>query len=127
MVLSFYIWLMSDQARLSFVAGTVLVLALLCAGCISVNGGDALYRNRSIMVQITNTGEPADVTVQVTAYRIQDLHQQMYTIAEAPATIRTGETDVAVPVDLEPGAYKLYIYVISGGDRKTAVIRDITV
>jgi|SRR5208337_2685136 len=127
MVLSFYIWLMSGHARLSLAAGAILVLALLCAGCISVNGGDASYRNRSVIVQITNAGEPANVTVQVTAYRIQDLHQQVYAIAEAPATIRDGETDVAVPVDLEPGTYKLYIYVLSDGERKTAVISDITV
>jgi hypothetical protein len=127
MVAGFYIWIMTGQVRLFLTAGTILVLALLCTGCLSMNVGDASYRNRSVMVQITNTGEPADVTVQVTAYRIQDLHQQMYTIAGAPATIRNGETDVMVPVELEPGTYKLYVYILSDGDRKTAVIRDITV
>ena len=76
MVLRFYIWLMSRSGA-SFPCSrhTILILVLVCAGCISVNAGDASYRNRSVMVQITNTGEPADVTVQVTAYRIQDLHQ----------------------------------------------------
>jgi hypothetical protein len=118
---------MSGQVRLSLAAGTLFFVILLCAGCISVNTGDISYRNRSVMVQITNTGEPAQVTVQVTAYRIQDLHQQLYITADAPATILNGETDVAVPIDLEPGPYKLFIYVISDGDRKTAVIRDITV
>jgi hypothetical protein len=127
MVLSFYIWLMSGQVRFFLTAGTLLVLILLFAGCISVDAGDASYRNRSVMVQITNTGEPANVTVQVTAYRIQDLHQQIYTIADAPALLPDGATVVTVPVDLEPGSYKLYVYILSNGDRKTAVIRDITV
>jgi hypothetical protein len=120
---------MSGQVRLSLAACTLFFVILLCAGCISVNTGDISYRNRSVIVQITNTdtGKPAQVTVQVTAYRIQDLHQQLYTTSDAPATILNGEMDVAVPIDLEPGTYKLYIHVISDGDRKTAVIRDITV
>jgi hypothetical protein len=118
---------MSGKMYLSLAAGTILILVMVCVGCISVNTGDTSYRNRSIMVQITNTGEPADATVQVTAYRIQDLHQQLYGIGDVPATIRNGETDVAVPIDLEPGTYKIYIYVTSNGERKTAVIRDIMV
>ena len=118
---------MSGKMHLALAAGTILILVMVCAGCISVNTGDTSYRNHSVMVQITNTGEPAQVTVQVTAYRIQDLHQQLYTTADAPAMILNGETDVAVPIDLEAGTYKLFIYVLSDGDRKTAVIRDITV
>jgi hypothetical protein len=127
MVGSFYIWMMTGQMRFLLTAGIILVLALLFAGCLSMNVGDASYRNRSVMVQITNSGETSDVTVQVTAYRIQDLHQQIYTVAGAPATIVHGETDVIVPVELEPGTYKLFVYILMGGDRKTAVIRDITV
>jgi hypothetical protein len=119
---------MSGQLRLFLVAGTCLVLSLLCAGCTSATVGDASYHDHAVSVQITNTGEPAsNVTVQVTAYRIQNLHQEIYTIAEVPVTIPSGETRVYVPVELEPGRYKLYIYVLRDGDRKNAVIRDITV
>jgi hypothetical protein len=119
--------MMTGRMHLFLTAGIILVLALLCAGCLSMNVGDISYRNHSVMVQITNTGDPADVSVQVTAYRIQDLHQQVYSIVESPATLRSGETDVMVPVGLEPGTYKPYIYIFRDGDRKTAVIRDITV
>jgi hypothetical protein len=118
---------MSGQSYRFLMAGTIFILAILCAGCVSTNVGDASYSNGSVMVRITNTGDPIPVTIQVTAYRIQDLHQQMYTIAGAPVTIPAGETVVTVPVELEPGTYKLYIYVLRDGDRKNAVIRDITV
>jgi hypothetical protein len=127
MVPEVYIWMMYGKVRFFLAAAAILSLALACTGCLSMNVGDASYHNRSVMVQVSDTGEPSGVTVQVTAYRIQDLHQQMYTIAEAPAVIQHGDTIVTVPVELEPGSYKLYIYILSGGDRKTAVIRDITV
>jgi len=122
-----YIWMMYRKVRFFLAAAAILSLALACTGCLSMNIGDASYRNHSVMVQVSDTGDPSDVTVQVTAYRIQDLHQQMYTIAGAPATIPHGDSSVAVPVELEPGSYKLYIYILRDGDRKTAVIRDITV
>jgi hypothetical protein len=119
---------MSGQLRLFLIAGTCLILALLCAGCTSTSIGDVSYRDHAVMVGITNTGEPmGNVTVQVTAYRTQDLHQEIYTIADAPVTIQSGETRIFVPVELEPGRYKLYIYVLMDGDRKNAVIRDIAV
>jgi hypothetical protein len=107
----------------------VLVLALftLCAGCLSTVVGDTWYGNNSVTVNIRHTGDPSDVSVQVTVYRIENLTQEKYTIVGAPATLVNGENTVAVPVRLEPGNYKLYVYVLSNGDRKTAVIRDIVV
>ncbi len=105
----------------------VLVLFSLCAECLSTGVGDARYGNNSIMVNISHTGDPADVNVQVTVYRVANLKQEMYTIVDAPARLVNGENTVTVPVRLGPGSYKLYVYVLSNGDRKTAVIRDIIV
>jgi len=105
----------------------VLVLFPLCAGCLSTGVGDAWYGNNSIKVNISHTGEPADVNVQVTVYQIANLKQEMYTIVDTPTRLANGENTVVVPVQLSPGSYKLYVYVLGNGDRKTAVIRDITV
>jgi hypothetical protein len=76
---------------------------------------------------ISHTGDPADVRVQVTVYRISDLHQELYTILDVPVSLSLGDTLVVVPGELPPGSYKLYVYVLGDNDRKTAVIRDITV
>ncbi|MDD1686887.1 hypothetical protein [Methanoregula sp.] len=109
-------------------AGTAaLMVLILCAGCVSTGIGDTWYDNRSVLVNISNTGNPADVHVQVTIYRITGLTQEPYGVVSAPASLLTGENTVAVPVGLSPGNYKLYVYILKDGDRKTAVIRDITV
>jgi hypothetical protein len=107
----------------------VMLLALfsLFAGCLSTGIGDTWYSNNSVLVNVSHKGETADVSVQVTVYRIANLTQEKYIIASAPVTLVNGENTVAVPIRLEPGSYKLYVYVLGDGDRKTAVIRDIVV
>jgi len=45
----------------------------------------------------------------------------------APLTLHQGETIAVIPGTLEPGQYKLYIYLIQNGERRTATIRDIVV
>jgi hypothetical protein len=105
----------------------LFVLFLCCAGCLSTSVGDTRYDNGSVIVQVGNTGEPADVSVQVTIYRIANLTQEKYTVVSAPATLTREENEIVIPARLEKGSYKLYVYVLGDGDRKTAVIRDIVV
>lgn len=114
------------QAPVSAICSILLVM-LFTAGCMATTVGDARYANGSVVVGITQSGDPADVVVQVTAYRIANLTQEKYVTASAPASLARGENTVNVPVTLPPGSYKLYIYVLADGDRKTAVIRDIGV
>jgi len=109
-------------------AWAVLVLILsLCAGCLATTVGDAWYENQSVRTTITHTGAPADLRVQVTAYRISGISQEPYAVFDTPVSLTPGENPVSVPGELPPGSYKLYIYVLGDNDRKTAVIRDITV
>ena len=104
----------------------ILVLSL-CAGCLATTVGDTWYENQSVRTTITHTGAPADLRVQVTVYRISGLSQEPYAVFDAPVSLTAGNNPVSVPGELPPGSYKLYIYVLGDNDRKTAVIRDITV
>jgi hypothetical protein len=94
---------------------------------VSAGIGDAGYTGGRIYTNITNTGEPSGGYVQVTIYQIKDLHQQELTVVSSPVSLKTGENSIFYPVDLEPGEYKLYIYLIQNGERQTAVVRDIVV
>jgi hypothetical protein len=118
---------MSGPAHPIIAGISVLVVLCLCTGCVSTGVGDTRYENRSVIMNISHTGEPADMHVQVTAYRISNLSQEMFGVFSAPVTLFPGENTIAVPGELPPGSYKFYIYVFCNGDRRTAVIRDIVV
>ncbi|MDD5143662.1 hypothetical protein [Methanoregula sp.] len=106
----------------------MLVICLsLCSGCISTTVGNTWYENQSVRTTISHAGEPADLTVQVTVFKIGHIDQHIYTVLSTPVSLSRGDTLVTIPVDLPPGSYKLYVYVLGDNDRKTAVIRDITV
>ncbi|PKL64938.1 MAG: hypothetical protein CVV32_05120 [Methanomicrobiales archaeon HGW-Methanomicrobiales-3] len=106
---------------------TLLVLILLGAGCTSPAIGDVAYTNGTLLVPVTASSGSADAFVQVTVYEITDLHQQEMTFRQVPVTLRQGENKISVPLDLPSGSYKLYIYILTPGDRQTATIRDIVV
>jgi hypothetical protein len=127
MVVRVNICLMSGSVFPLLAGSLVLVVLAACAGCAGTNVGDTNYRNHSLAVTISHAGDPENVHIQVTVYRITGLEQQVSLVTGTDAMLQTGQNRVVVPVDLEPGQYKLYIYVLSNGDRKTAVIRDIRV
>jgi hypothetical protein len=106
----------------------LLVVALsLSSGCVSTTVGDTWYENQSIRTIVSHTGEPANLTVQVTVYRIDGMSQEFHTVLSTPVSVSQGDTRVTHPTELPPGSYKLFVYVLGDNDRKTAVIRDITV
>lgn len=106
----------------------LLVISLsICSGCTSTTVGNTWYENQSVRTTISHTGEPADLAVQVTVYRIDSMSQEFYTVLSTPVSLSQGDTLVTIPGELPPGSYKLYVYVLGDNDRKTAVIRDITV
>lgn len=107
---------------------TLLVLLLLLgAGCTSPAIGEVSYVNGTLFVPVTAGSGSADAFVQVTVYEIADLRQQEMTFRQVPVTLRQGENEISLPLDLPSGTYKLYIYILTPGDRQTATIRDIVV
>jgi len=122
-----YIWLMSGHGFLIVPLLIVLSVAILSAGCVSTSVGAVGYSSQSVAIDITHAGEPLDAYVQVTVYRLANLTQEQQEILGAPVTLLPGKNTLSIPARLDPGSYKLFVYVISNGDRKTAVIRDITV
>jgi len=105
----------------------LVIFLSFCSGCTSTTVGNTWYENQSVRTTISHTGEPADLTVQVTVYRIDSMSQEFYTVLSTPVSLSQGDTLVTIPGELPPGAYKVFIYVLGDNDRKTAVIRDITV
>jgi hypothetical protein len=105
----------------------VVVLIALSAGCASLALGDVSYHNQVLTVHASNTGDPFDGGIQVRVYEIKDLYQRELTVTGIPVSVRKGENAFAVPVALEPGSYKLYIYLTANGERRSAGIKDIVI
>jgi hypothetical protein len=104
-----------------------LTLLIFLCGCISSSIGEVGYANDGITASISNPNAPSDAFVQVTIYRVAGLSQQEYSVVMTSAKLNTGSNTVLIPVMLTPGNYKLKMYLIQNGERKTAVIRDIVV
>jgi hypothetical protein len=118
---------MSAHVPITWTALAFLILFLFLCGCVSSSVGDVTYSDGGLSATISNPGQPADAFVQVTVYQVDGLSQSEYTVVMQSVNLKTGENTVIVPLPLNPGTYKLNIYLIQEGERKTAVIRDIVV
>ena len=117
------------SSRCNHLAGClgVLLAALVCAGCTSIEIGDAGYTNGTISLPVINTGSPSEGYIQVTVYEIRNNQQEETDVFYAPLVLQQGRNTAFIPGRLEPGQYKLYFYLIQNGERRAAAIRDIAV
>jgi hypothetical protein len=118
---------MSTRRDLVMVCSGILFVALLFSGCTTVGIGNAGYVNDSVSLAVSNSGDPSDGYVQVTVYQIKNSQQEETNVLYAPLALQQGDNTAIIPGKLEPGQYKIYIYIIQNGERKAAAIRDIMV
>lgn len=119
---------MAARNSLTLIVCGILLCSLSCTACVSTQIGDVTRSGRGLALSVSHAGEPSEGFIQVTIYRIQDNRQQETAVLFVPLTLQPGENSVMIPSSaLEPGQYKLYIYLIQNGERKTAAIRDIVV
>jgi hypothetical protein len=105
----------------------VCALLIIAGGCTTVSVENSGYENGNLSVSISSSTDIPNAWLQVTIYETNDLHQQEVGFIQTPVSIRSGENTFLLPKALEPGSYKLHIYVMADGGRKTATIRDIRV
>jgi hypothetical protein len=117
----------SMTGRWYLLPGFFLVVLIFTAGCTSLSVGNVSYGNGNLTVGVAGPGTPVDVGVQVTVYALDEFSQHELFTTGTTAMLSGTENTVTIPVQLEPGRYKLYVYITENGERETAVIRDITV
>jgi hypothetical protein len=110
---------------------SVIILLLLVmggvAGCLSYSFGDAVYEDGTLHIMVHNSNEPKQVVLQVTIFNTTDFEQtEVYKQAKY-YNLEQGTNEYSVPVDLPPGSYKLYLYIMVDGHRTNLEIRDIEV
>ena len=118
---------MSAPSQIIQAGLALLVLFSVVCGCVSSSIGDVSYTNGGLGATINNPGQPTNAFVQVTIYQVTGLTQQEQSFVMHPVKLNKGDNNVFIPLMLKPGNYKLTIYLIQDGERRTAVIRDIVV
>jgi len=116
---------MNGRSYLLF--GFFLILLLVAAGCTTLSVGNVSYGAGNLTVTIANTGEPVDTGVQVRIFTLNEFEQHELLTTGTTVMLSGTGTTVTLPLHLDPGRYKIYVYLTTNGERETAVIRDITV
>ncbi len=114
-------------ARRTFVALLFLLIVAGTAGCLSYSFGDAEYTDGELHVQVLNSNEPERVAIQVTIFETTDFQQTEIFKKVAFFDLEQGSNEYVLPVDLEPGTYKVYLYILVDGKRTNLEIRDLEV
>jgi hypothetical protein len=104
-----------------------LALLSLSPGCLSASIGRVTYDGASLHVQVTNSAGAGDAALQVNVFRFQDFRQVEVTRRILPVRLGEGTDTYSIPLALDGGTFRLYLYVITGNDRRASVIQDITV
>ena len=115
------------NGRWYLLCGVFISLFLAAAGCTNYSVGTVSYTNGTLDVAVAGPAAPSAVGVQITVYGLDQYSQHELFTTGTTATLAGGVDTVAVPLQLSPGNYKIYVYILSDGGRQAAVIRDITV
>jgi hypothetical protein len=107
--------------------GLFLILLLAAAGCTTLSVGNVSYGAGNLTVTLANTGEPVETGIQVRVYTLDEFEQHELLTTGTTVTLTGTDNEVTIPLRLDPGRYKIYVYLTTDGKRNTAVIRDITV
>ncbi len=105
----------------------LLVLLLAAAGCATLSVGNVSYSTGNLSVTIAGSGTPVDTGVQVRVYELDEFGQHELLTTGITTTLTGTENTVEIPLHLDPGRYKIYVYLTTDGQREAAVIRDIAV
>jgi hypothetical protein len=118
---------MSDCNNPFLIVSALILCSVFSAACVSSTIGDVAYSGGNISFSVSNTGQYSEGYVQVTVYGIKNNQQEETDVLYAPLALQPGENTAIIPGKLEPGQYKLYIYIIQNGERTAATIRDLMV
>ena len=113
-----------------FVAAVALILVL--TGGTTLTAGTSVYQNGVLTTPIHYEGEDKDVWFQYNIFR-QDTLLESTQVCESESVLGTltkGDFTTDLEIDLPPGEYKVFIYVLERADgtpRITGFIQNIVI
>ena len=105
----------------------LLLVSVLGSGCMNLVPGDVTYQPGSLAFTIRSEGTLPDGVLEVAVFRLQDFKQaELYRNADS-FPLKAGANEVTVPLTLQKGNYRCFIYISTGKTRYPVVIRDFEV
>lgn len=118
---------MAGRVYSSLFVLAILSISVLSAGCTGGFFREVTCDGKEIVATGDWSGEPVEGVFQVIIFRLEGLSQNEVASKTLWVDLCTGENTFIMPVDLEPGSYKFFIYLFVDGDRKAGIIREFTI
>jgi hypothetical protein len=117
------------MSRIGVVTGLFLVLAvvIVSGGCLAYSIGTVSYDGSAVHVSVDNKKEARDVAMQITVFDLSEFEQVEVDKIVHSVHLDAGMNDVAFNTVLQPGPYRLFVYMMENGKRVGCVIEDIEV
>lgn len=123
-------WFSTGWMSRRYLALLVLVLAILigAAGCLSTTVHEVTYEDGDLEITVESTDEPVENAVLlVTVMKVEAFEQNEVYRKPRYIDLDRGLNVYTVPVDLQPGSYKIFLTIFVGNERRASVIRDLEV
>ncbi|GAB7016114.1 hypothetical protein [Methanogenium cariaci] len=117
------------MSRIGVVTGLLILLAVIAvsAGCLSYSIAMVSYDGDGVHVGVDNKGDARDAVMQVTVFDLSDFKQVEVDKIVRSVHLDAGTNEITFDTDLQPGPYRLYIYMMEGGERLGCVIKNLEV
>lgn len=118
---------MAGRIYASLIILALLSLSVLSSGCIGGFFRDVTCDGNEIVATGDWNGGPTEGVFQVIIFRLEGITQNEVASKTLLVDLSQGENRIVMPVDLEPGSYKFFVYLFVDGERKAGIIREFTI
>ena len=114
----------SMRTQVLFLIFALLLVSVLGSGCMNLVPGDITYKSGAVTFTIRSEDAIPDGVLEVAVFRLQDFNQVELSRNADNFPLKAGDNDVTIPIALQKGSYRSFIYISSGTTRYPVVIRD---
>ncbi|MCX6699110.1 MAG: hypothetical protein NTV68_04150 [Methanomicrobiales archaeon] len=112
------------RSQVFFLIFALLFVSVLAAGCINQVPGDVTYQSGSLTFTIKSEEPIPDGVLEVAVFRLKDFNQvELFRNADN-FPLKAGDNVFTLPIVLQKGNYRCFIYIRSGTNRYPVVIRN---
>jgi hypothetical protein len=115
------------RTQVFFLIFALLLCSVLGSGCMNMVPGEVAYKSGLLTFTIRSEEAIPDGVLEVAIFRLEDFKQVEISRNADVYPLMAGDNEVAIPIELQRGNYRCFIYTSSGNMRYPVVIRDFAI